>query len=59
MHLFNNSYRAFTFSCKKVDGSKPPAIPFSMLALDIWLPPSYQVDTWSLLEAGHLGPAVR
>ena len=33
--------------------------PTSMLTLDMWLPPSYQVDTWGLLDAGQLGPAVR
>ena len=30
-----------------------------MLALDLWLPPSYHVDTWGLLDAGQLGPALR
>ena len=35
--------------------SAPPA----MLALDLWLPPSHHVDTWGLVDAGQLGPAVR
>lgn len=35
--------------------SAPPA----MLTLDLWLPPSYHVDTWGLVDAGQLGPAVR
>ena len=30
-----------------------------MLALDMSLPPSYTVDTWGLIDAGHLGPAIR
>ena len=30
-----------------------------MLRLDMRLPPSYHVDTWGLLDAGQLGPAVR
>ena len=30
-----------------------------MLSLDISLPPSYTVDTWGLVDAGHLGPATR
>ena len=34
-------------------------VPAAMLALDLWLPPSYNVDTWNLVDAGQLGPAVR
>jgi len=33
--------------------------PTAMLTLDLWLPPSYHVDTWGLVDAGQLGPAVR
>ena len=33
--------------------------PVTMLSLDMWLPPSYQLDTWGLLDAGQLGPAIR
>ena len=33
--------------------------PAAMLALDMWLPPSYLVDTWGLRDGGYLGPAVR
>ena len=33
--------------------------PRAFLTLDMVLPPSHHVDTWGLLDAGQLGPAVR
>ena len=30
-----------------------------MITLDMWLPPSHDVDSWGLLDVGQLGPAVR
>ena len=30
-----------------------------MISLDMWLPPSLEVDTWGLVDGGQLGPAVR
>ena len=46
--------------CDDYTSSQPQdATPAAMLALDLWLPPSYHVDTWGLLDAGQLGPALR
>ena len=30
-----------------------------MVTLDLWLPPSYVLDSWDVLDSGQLGPATR
>ena len=39
----------------KTDAGTPPA----MMTLDLWLPPSYVLDSWDVLDSGQLGPATR
>ena len=34
-------------------------VPAAMLTLDLWLPPSYVLDSWDVLDSGQLGPATR
>ena len=45
--------------CNRIDPQYEPDTPQAMIALDMWLPPSQEVDSWGLLDAGQLGPAVR
>ena len=40
-------------------GPESSSTPRALLTLDMVLPPSHHVDTWGLLDAGQLGPAVR
>ena len=42
-----------------MDPDPSPDVPLSMMTLDMWLPPSQEVDTWGLLDVGQLGPAPR
>ena len=42
-----------------MDPDPSPDVPLSMITLDLWLPPSQEVDTWGLLDVGQLGPAPR
>ena len=42
-----------------MDPEPSPDVPPSMMILDMWLPPSQEVDTWALLDVGQLGPAPR
>ena len=49
----------YPFSCHKMVPKPSPTIPPAMITLDMWLPPSQDVDSWGLLDVGQLGPAVR
>ena len=42
-----------------MDPKPSPAIPPAMITLDMWLPPSQDMDSWGLLDVRQLGPAVR
>ena len=45
--------------CNRIDPQYERDTPQAMITLDMWLPPSQEVDSWGLLDAGQLGPAVR
>ena len=59
-------YKVLKETCAEADSyfvsrcdDYPTKAPRAMLSLDMMLPPSYQVDTWGLLDPGQLGPAAR
>ena len=53
-------YFYFCSRCDDYTSAQPKdSAPRAMLSLDLWLPPSYHVDTWRLEDAGQLGPALR
>ena len=42
-----------------MDPQNDSDMPKAMVTLDMMLPPSRDVDSWGLVDAGQLGPAVR
>ena len=52
---FTGDYYKFFTRCNRIEVETPSA----MITLDMWLPPSKDVDSWGLVDAGQLGPAVR
>ena len=54
--LYSIYYRCQTVGIKTEGGG---GLPEAMLTLDMWLPPSYVIDSWDVLDSGQLGPATR